>query len=73
MSDLSFKILLVVPVINNSETQLIKNFFLIDIMCLQLKKKYTCFKENYFSLKLFGIFSFTKIDCITLDPDPDPN
>ena len=31
---------------------------------------YTCFKENYFSLKLFLIFSF-KIDSITLDPDPD--
>ena len=32
-------------------------------------------KENYFSLKLFGIFSF-KIDStvhITLDPDLDPN
>ena len=30
----------------------------------------TCFKENYFSLQLFLIFSF-KIDSITLDPDPD--
>ena len=30
----------------------------------------TCFKENYFSLQLFRIFSF-KIDSITLDPDPD--
>ena len=26
-------------------------------------KKYTCFKENYFSLKLFSIFSF-KIDTV---------
>ena len=33
-------------------------------------KKCTCFKENYFSLKLFGIFSF-KIESITLDPDPN--
>ena len=41
-------------------------------------KKYTCFKENYFSLKLFLIFSF-KIDSIILDLDlnwakiPDPS
>ena len=28
--------------------------------------------ENCFSLELFFIFSF-KIDCITLDPDPDKN
>ena len=37
-------------------------------VCAYSLKKYTCFKENYFS---FGIFSF-KIDRITLDPDPDP-
>ena len=33
-------------------------------------KKYTCFKENYFSLKIFSIFSF-KNDSMTLDPDPN--
>ena len=32
----------------------------------------TCFKENYFSLKLFKKISF-KVDSIALDPDPDPN
>ena len=49
-------------------------------MFLIVKKRYTCFIVNYFSLNLFGIFSF-KIDCITLDPDlnwakildPDPD
>ena len=53
--DVRFKIL-----INNSETQLIKHFFRWQFVLI----------ENYFSLKLFWIFSF-KIDCITLDPDPD--
>ena len=46
-------------------------------VCAYSLKKYTCFKENYFSLKLFWIFSFkidsTGINTITLDPDPDPN
>ena len=66
--DIRFKIL-----INNSETQLIKNFFMFQYVLVVLKKYFgTCFKENYFSLKLFWIFSF-KIDNITLDPDPDPN
>ena len=60
--DASFKIF-----INNSETQLIKYFFRWQFV-LSLKKKYTCFRENYFSLQLFWIFSF-KIDCKTLDPD----
>ena len=39
-------------------------------VCAYSFKKYTCFKENYFSLKLFWIFSF-KIYSITLDPDPN--
>ena len=60
-----FKIL-----INNSETQLKKNFF-VDSMCFYCSfKKYTCFKGNYFSLKLFWIFTL-KIDINTLDPDPN--
>ena len=42
--DVRFKILII-----NSETQLI---FVTVPMCLQFKK-YTCFKENYFFLKLF--------------------
>ena len=64
--DVRFKIL-----INNSETQLIKNFFYVTA-CAYSFKKYTCFKEHFFSLKLFRIFSF-KIENITQDPDPDPN
>ena len=39
-------------------------------VCAYSFKKYTCFKENYFSLKLFRIFSF-KIFSITQDPDLD--
>ena len=41
-------------------------------VCSYSLTKYTCFIENYFSLALFWIFSF-KIDCITLDPDLNPN
>ena len=33
--------------------------------------KYPFFKENCFSLKLFFIFFYFKIDSITLDPDPN--
>ena len=42
--------------------------------CSYNLKKYNCFIEHYFSLKLCWIFSF-KIDCIFLEPDldPDPN
>ena len=58
-----FKIL-----INNSETQLIKNIFMWQFVLIVL---YTCFIEYLlFFLKLFWIFS-VKIDCITLDPDPN--
>ena len=64
--DVRFKIL-----INNSETRLIKKFFRWQFVLVVLKK-YTCFKENYLSLKLFWIFSF-KFACLTLDPDLDPN
>ena len=58
-----------IPINNSSETQLIKNFFMWQHV-LAVLKKFTCFKENYFTLKLFWIFSF-KIDSITLDPDPN--
>ena len=61
--DVRFEIL-----INNSEPRLIKHFFRWQFVLLV--KKYTCFIENYFSLKLFRIFSF-KIDRLTLDPDPN--
>ena len=46
----------------------------MTVCAYSFKKIYTCYKENYFSLKLFRIFSF-KNDSITLDPDldPDPN
>ena len=63
--DARFKIL-----INNSETQLIKNFFMWQYLLIVSKNIGTCFKENYFSLQLFWMFSF-KIDSIPLDPDPN--
>ena len=62
MSDLTYLL------INNSETELIKNFFMRQYVLIL--KKIACFKSNYFSIKLFRIFSF-KIDGIILDPDPN--
>ena len=62
--------------INNSETQLIQNYLVT--VCAYSLKKLSCLNENYFSVKLFRIFSF-KIDSITLNPNPnwakilDPN
>ena len=47
--DVKFKIL---PVINNSETQLIEKFLYVTVCAYSLKKD-TCFKENYITLKLF--------------------
>ena len=38
-------------------------------VCAYCFKKFTRFKENYFSLILYWIFSF-KIDSINLVPDP---
>ena len=65
--------------INISETQLIKNYFMWQYVLI-VKKNIYLFNENYFPLKLFRIFSF-KINStgITPDPnwakilDPDPN
>ena len=55
--------------INNSETQLIKNFFLI------VWKKYTCFKENYFEFFLSNLIVLPwiriRIKSGILGPDPN--
>ena len=62
--DVRFKIKL-----HNSETQLRTNFLRWHLVIIVLKE-YAVFKENYFYLKLFLIFS-SKFDSVTMDPDPN--